>query len=305
MPTTATDREGPVSSTAAAKPTLPAPRRARASAAAIIALASVGLCSIAPTEADATTRDAASALTCRMIAVSAEHGGPIAGRSRLSRIVHGRVLSMNPNTGRTSMVRFTKRSGRWLESASGAHYAVSGQAISRDGRAGGGYVIAAQLAGHRSVPCAKPSGLQALAADTASAEAAGTNLTSSAVEETPGSTRNRARLLENYSTQKLCLTTPTHPDGAPQISHPSSGVWCYRGRGAWLNDPRGTEWRMPEAPFAGGYFIDTEHTHVILYNNAVVPAAKRPATKPNGEMIVNSPIAWRPYAPNLRFPAGY
>jgi len=298
----ATEREVPVSSAAAVPTTLSAILLACGRTVAVAALASAGFASAA--SARAAAPPAASTLTCRTVAVDAVHGGPIPGRSQLSQIVHGKVLSMNPNTGTTSMVRFARHSGRWLRSPSGARYAMAGQAISRDGRPGGSYVIAARLGSNRTVLCAKASALQVFAADTAAAEPAATQLPASGVEETPGSSRNVARLLENHSTQTICLTTPVHPDGAPRVSHPSSGIWCYRGRGAWLNDQYGTERQTPEAPVYGAYFTDVIHTHRIVYNNAVVPAAKRPNAKPNGEAILNSPIAWRAYSPSFRFPAG-
>ena len=264
---------------------------------ALAALASVAVPS-------AGAAQSPSRMSCHVVPVGEVHGGSIAPMSHLTRIEHGTVLALNANTGAKTTIRFTSRSGRWLEGKSGARFAMAGQALTRDGRPGGAYLIAAKLGRGRSVLCAGSTDLTAHAADTASKPATGTNLPLQGVEEVAGSTYNRVQLLENHSPQKVCTNTPTHPDGATLVSRPSATVWCYSGRGAWLNDPYGTERQAPSAPFTGGYFGDANHTHRVVYNNYVVPAAKRPATKPNGEAILNSAIAWRTYSPNFHNPPG-
>ena len=244
-----------------------------------------------PATASAQTRQ----IQCTRIAQASSHGGSIAANSNLSPIHHGRVLTIDPNTGAKSHSRFTARSGRWMTGADGTRYAVAGQWISRSGHADGPRLIAAPMQpGHR-VPCAGPS-LLAQAADTASVAADGT-LPASGYTETAGSSTNAHALLVNYATRDICTNTKVHPDGAPLISaNPSANVWCYTGRGACLNDPNGIERYSPAE--GGGYIDDTAHRHYIQYLGATVAAAKRPSTYPDGRIIPNSPIVWRTVARN-------
>jgi hypothetical protein len=61
-----------------------------------------------------------------------------------------------------------------------------------------------------------------------------------------------------------------------------------------LNDSNGCE----RDPATGTYFTEAKYCHRILYNNAVVPAAKRPASKPDGTPLPSTAIVWRPVALN-------
>jgi hypothetical protein len=257
----------------------------------------VTVAAIAGAAIPATASTQTRKMQCTRIAQASSHGGSIAANSNLSPIRHGRVLTIDPNTGAKSRSRFTARSGRWMTGADGTRYAVAGQWISHGGHAGGRQLIAAPMRpGHR-VPCAGPSPL-AQAADTASVAADG-SLPASGYIETSSSSTNVHALLVNYATRDICTNTNVHPDGAPLSAvnpHPSTNVWCYTGRGACLNDPNGIERYSPAE--GGGYIDDTAHRHYIQYLGATVAAAKRPATYPDGRIIPNSPIVWRPVAKN-------
>jgi hypothetical protein len=238
--------------------------------------------------------------SCHVVPVGEVHGGRIAPMSHLTRIEHGKVLALNANTGAKTTIRFTARSGRWLESKSGARYAMAGQALTRDGRRGGAYLIAAKLGAGRSVLCAGSTRVTAHAADTAGRSASpGMTLVDVSITEVLASSFNRVELLRNYSTQRVCTNTRTHPDGAAPSTtnpNPSPGISCYSGRGAWLNNPDGRERDETGTPVGPQHFVTS--------NNATVPAAKRPSTRPNGEAVPNSAIVWRIYSPNFHNPPG-
>ncbi len=245
--------------------------------------------------------------TCESVRVIEEHGKPMPGNAQLSEIKRGKVLVVGLETGKTRKAKFRRNaarhkrvSGRWLESNHG-DFALAGQAISRSGEPGGRWVIASKAQADDGVTCKAPLKGQPKR-DTAAAESSGTNLPASAVEETPTSASNASGMpLVNPATREVCTNSPNHPDGAMQSSHPSAAVWCFIGPGAGLNDPYGTERQPLEAPYYGHYYVDTNHTHKIIYNNAIVPAAKRPSVKPNGSAVItNSPIVWRPVAYGVR-----
>jgi hypothetical protein len=56
--------------------------------------------------------------------------------------------------------------------------------------------------------------------------------------------------------------------------------------------------------FTSTQYSESSRHHVVTCLGSLVPAAKRPATKPDGEAIPSSANAWRPYSPNFRNPAG-
>ena len=257
----------------------------------------VTVAAIAGAAIPATASAQSRQIQCTRIAQASSHGGSIAANSNLSPIRHGMVLTIDPDTGAKSHSRFTAQSGRTMTGADGTRYAVAGQWISRGGHAGGSRLIAAPIQpGHR-VPCAGPS-LLARAADTASVAADGT-LSASGVTETGVSSTNAGGLLVNYATRDICTNTKVHPDGAALSTvnpHPSANVWCFSGRGACLNDPNGMERYSPAE--GGKYIDDSLHRHYVAYNGSIVPAAKRPSTYPDGRLIPNSPIVWRPVARN-------
>ena len=74
--------------------------------------------------------------------------------SQLARIRDGEVLALNADTTAKTTIRFTSHSGRWLQSKTGARCALAGQSLTRDGRRGGAYLIAAKVNKDRSVLCA-------------------------------------------------------------------------------------------------------------------------------------------------------
>lgn len=235
------------------------------------------------------------------------HGYRMRPNCQLSEIVKGTVPCVHATKQKVKTCRFRtqgKGSGQWLEGVQQgekANYALAGQPITRKGKRRGAWVVASRATHDHEVPCRKPAPDQA-DKDTASAESAGTNLPASGVEEIPASTTNvTGQPLQNWATREICLSSATHPDGATLSSHvPNSNVWCFSGRGAGLNDQYGTERQTLEAPTYGTYYVDTNHTHRLLYNNAVVPAAKRPPLKPNGQPFSTPPatIKWAPYVPS-------
>ena len=72
----------------------------------------------------------------------------------------------------------------------------------------------------------------------------------------------------------------------------ATGVYCYTGRGAALNDVGGRE-RGP----SGSYLVQSYHCHMAVLSPTVsLWVAKRPAN--NGSTVnVNSPLIWRPVVP--------
>jgi hypothetical protein len=113
--------------------------------------------------------------------------------------------------------------------------------------------------------------------------------------EKAGSTTNVSdRPLESYATRTVWTNMPTHPDGAPRSPEdttPGTYPYGYTALGAAMNDSNGVE---RYAPAQGSMYIDDPyHRHFIIYNGATVAAAKRPLTRPDGTIIVNSAIAWR------------
>lgn len=236
---------------------------------------------------------AANVSECNPVAVRTTHGKRMEAYCRLSRIDDGTVACLQTNTAKLAKCRFTPSSGRWLESKRGALYAMVGQAISRDGKPGGSYTIAAKLGKDGRPPCVKDSGgLRASAADSAGT-AASTELAAGCVTEVMGSASNvTGRPLQNHATREVCTSSYPHPDYAPLLRRGADGSYCYLGRGAGLNDRYGTERDSMNV-----YFRESEYCHVIWSGGAEVPAAKRPATTTYpapGRVQTNTPIVWRP-----------
>jgi hypothetical protein len=244
---------------------------------------------------------------CEPVRVEDSHAKGMIPGCQLSEIVGGKVPCVHVSKEATKTCHFRttgNQSGKWLEGAQhgdDAEYAMAGQGITRKGKPGGPWVVATKATHDAVLPCKKapPANPRRHGSvrDTPSTTT-DSSLPFQAVEETPGSTFNRIQLLDNFATREICTNTATHPDGAMQSSHPSPAVYCYSGKGAGLNDSNGMERRSPAE--GGGYYNDPQHHHVIRYLGALVPAAKRPNTKPNGEVIANSPIAWRTVNPNAK-----
>ena len=231
---------------------------------------------------------------CKMVKPRTAHGGFIMGNSTLSPIKNGRVRTFEPTTMKTVYARFKSNSGKWIVTRDGKRYALADQWISRNGRKNGNLVIAAPNMPGRRVMCTPRMGFRAMAADTASYPSDG-SLASSGYTEVNGSTKNvNERPLENYATYDVCGNLAVHPDGAarsPTNPNPSPGIFCYRYKGAGMNDPYGVERYSPAQ--GGTYIDDPYHRHFISYTGGTVAAAKRPNTYPDGRVILNSAIAWR------------
>lgn len=266
-------------------------RRALASAIAAAAIASPAAAAATPPAPRLPA--AANVSECQPVAVRATHAKRMEAFCRLSRIDNGTVACLQTDTAKLAKCRFTPSSGRWLESKRGPLYAMVGQAISRDGRPGGRYTVAAKLGKDGRPPCVKDSGgLRASAADMAGT-AASQELAAGCVTEVMGSASNVTGLrLQNHATREVCTSSYPHPDGAQLVRRGADGSYCYLGRGAGLNDRYGTERNSMNV-----YFAEAEYCHVIWSSGAEVPAAKRPATTTYpapGRVQTNTPIVWRP-----------
>ena len=76
------------------------------------------------------------------------------------------------------------------------------------------------------------------------------------------------------------------------MGSPQPGVWCYKGQGAGLNDPSGTE-----RDINGWYLSGSRRCHVAWSGGYEVAAAKRPAVinyPLPARVDTRSPIVWRP-----------
>ena len=219
-------------------------------------------------------------------------GRGMLANTRLGRIQHGTVWCVQVETAEVAQCRFTRRSGSWIESASG-DYALVGQSVALDGAPGGDYVVSSRINPDGTVPALEPSGY-----DTAG-RSASQELDGAAVIETLGASTNvSGRLLENYATLEVCTSESTHPDAARLTRSPAAGIYCYAGRGAALNDIHGTE-----RDIYGNYLTEDHFQHVAWVSGVETVAAKRPATvsyPAPGRVKTDSPIQWRPVNNNVR-----
>jgi hypothetical protein len=249
---------------------------------------------------------------CEPVRVEDQHGKAMIPGCQLARIVDGKVPCVHIAREKASLCKFRTgkhKSGKWLEGIEqGKHakFAMGGQAITRKGKPGGRWVVASKATHDAGMPCKKPRpdptkrDSNALKRDSQSV-ASDTPLPGGGVLEVAASTTNRVQLLKNFATREVCTNSATHPDGAAQSSHPSGSVWCYTGQGAGLNDPNGLERRPPEhAGTYSAYYGEPQYRHFVLYNNALAAAAKRPATKPDGTVLTNTPITWRVVDPKAK-----
>lgn len=142
-----------------------------------------------------------------------------------------------------------------------------------------------------SVPCLPPQG-----ADTA-ATPAGTELGGGCVVETINASTN-ASLHEqnNYCKLDVCARAGSNTDGASGAAKTAT-VTCWKGEGAALNDPNGTE-----RDAAGVYYPGVEACHRAWQPSGAdfyeVTAAKRPTTV-SGKVIETTAIRWLPLAPGV------
>ena len=223
------------------------------------------------------------------------HGKGFEALCRLAFIDHGTVPCLSVNTAKPGTCRFTPRSGAWLESTTGAAYALAGQSISPRGVPGGRYVIASRRSRKEPPPCMQdPNRPKARTSDSAGT-ASGTELAGSCTVEVFGSTKNASGLpLANYATRTVCSSTFGSLDQltAQYIGSPQPGVYCYKGQGAGLNDISGRERDRNNV-----YLTGSKRCHVAWSGGYEVFAAKRPATisyPAPGRVDTKSPIVWRP-----------
>ena len=247
---------------------------------------------------------------CVPVEVRAAFGGRILANTRLARIEDGRVPCMHIEEMTTALCVFSmasgSESGKWVETPEGS-FAQIGQALSRDGKPGGDYVVAARVGAVDSAFCIEPTGM-----DTAGRVSPGVELAIACVVEEVLMPWNALSVIQwaplvNVATLEVCSrnnpATVPHPDGSQVVrsyAQPGSAVddtFCYSGWGAALNDINGTERDETTA-----YRIGEGYCHMIVSGGFEVPGAKRPATKSlPAPGIVNdkSYIVWRPVNPNI------
>jgi hypothetical protein len=253
----------------------------------------LAVAALAPSAASAAERPTTS--PCRPVPVADTHGKGFEAFCRLAYIDHGTVPCLSINTAKPRTCRFTPRSGAWLESTTGAAYALAGQSISPRGVKGGNYVIASRRSRKDPPPCMQgPNAPKASAADSAGTGAT-VELASACTVEVFGSAKNASGLaLANYATRPVCSSTHDSFDQltAQYVGSPEPGVWCYKGQGAGLNDRNGTERNSSNV-----YLTGSQRCHVAWSGGYEVFAAKRPATisyPAPGRVDTKSPIVWRP-----------
>jgi hypothetical protein len=258
----------------------------------LLALTTLAVAAGAAAAAPAVAAPVPARSACRPVAVQSFHGGKrMEAYCRLARVEHGSVPCLTLDAGKPGRCRFTTNSGRWLRSTSGAMYARAGQRISRLGAPGGNRVIASPAGKAPCVEDPKPKARLSDAAGTATGYELGWQCT---VEVMLSSSNATGLPLRNYATQEVCSTTHGSPDQANAIftRSPEPGVFCYRGEGAGLNDPNGTE-----RDITNRYLPGWQACHIVWSGGYEVFAAKRPATRnwpAPGRVDWNTPIVWRP-----------
>ncbi len=104
--------------------------------------------------------------------------------------------------------------------------------------------------------------------------------------------------MDSYATLEVCSSTSQSVDHISSVftRSPSPGVYCFKGEGAGLNDPNGTE-----RDATNTYLPGSHRCHVVWSNGVEVLAAKRPATTGYPARVdPKTPLLWRPVAQNLR-----
>jgi hypothetical protein len=136
------------------------------------------------------------------------HGQGLFGNTHLAKIDKALVPCVHAETGEVAQCRFGPRSGIWLEADCG-DYAMTGQAITRDGKPGGDWAIAARVSASGKVLSVKPSGRDS------AGTVYDTDLAGSCMLETALSAANATgNPLVNYATLEVCTSSNPHPDGA-------------------------------------------------------------------------------------------
>jgi hypothetical protein len=241
--------------------------------------------------------------TCEPIIVSNVHraspaakNDPFPRRQRLGLIENGTVPCIHGDRAEPTRCAFLaldfakggKASGHWVEDKQGRRFAPIGQTLTKEGRRGGMYVVAA-LVTNNTVPCIEYAASRDVVGTSGSVE-----LDPGCITETMGSSSNASgRPLRNYATIPVCTTSHPHPDGATlQSANKAAGTYCYIGEGAGLNDHNGRERDQ-----RGNYLTGAGNCHVGWSGGVEVFVGKRPATiayPPPGRVNPNSPIVWRP-----------
>jgi uncharacterized delta-60 repeat protein len=273
--------------------------------------------------------------TCAGVTVTQFHGEEFHGNSRIARIENGRVACMNSETGELSECLFSTSGASaglmWVEAIDG-QYAKTGQAITQQGAPDGEWIVAARVNSDGSVPCVAPP-VQSVVEpmsypsrdvdsrdidskggpnggmpnDTIGTVTPGEELISVCPIEDIGQEYNAASgyysmwmPILNHAMLEVCTSSNPHPDD-PELTRTISScngtVYCYRWRGAALNDINGTE-----RDVFTNYYTGNTSCHVLQNGGFEVPAAKRPATRSlpaPGSVNVNTPILWRPVNPNV------
>ncbi|MGH3769536.1 MAG: hypothetical protein ACRDS0_06235 [Pseudonocardiaceae bacterium] len=222
------------------------------------------------------------ALFVQPIAATTLHGPGFLGNSMIGRITNGTVPCVQVDTAAPATCAFHPDTSSWMESPQG-DWALAGQPTSPTGEPGD-WVTAAQVNPEGTYPALMATGHDTTGAPSAVPAAGGAQ-----PEQRLTATNASGWPMENYATLEVCTSTYPHPDGATLTRSPSPGVYCYIGKGAALNDPRGIE-----RDAAGVYLPETHNAHVILVGSTIVIAAKRPATSSTPAVITNSPLLWRP-----------
>jgi hypothetical protein len=224
--------------------------------------------------------------------VMAVHGDGFNASSRLALIEDGWVWCLELHSGMPTRCRFLPDSSTWLETNTGA-YALVGQAITKDGESGGECIMAARVNSDGTVPGVDMPSLNdavGLPADVSLGFGQGV------IEQLLSASNVTGFRLENVATRQVCTGSNPHPDGAELAATPAAGVFCYRGRGAGLNDING--WERDEA---GNYRPAERFIHYLRVADFEAPAGKRPAT--GGYPPKASPtsqILWRLVDPRVR-----
>jgi hypothetical protein len=228
------------------------------------------------------------AVFARPVGATRMHGSGFPGLSMIGRITDGRVACVGVETAQPGYCAFTPASGAWMESADG-DWAFAGQPISPTGQPGRDWIVAGAVYPDGTYPALMPTGH-----DTAGTSGS-VPLSAGATPEKFLSPHNASGFtLQNHATREVCTSSFPHPDNAKLTRSPSPGVYCYIGRGAALNDPKGRE-----RDEHGVYLPDTHHAHIVVLSPThTVIVAKRPATT-NSPIAVNpnSPLVWRPVSP--------
>ncbi len=235
---------------------------------------------------------------CRPVPVAKTHGKGFEANCRLAYIDHGTVPCVTIDAAKPRTCRFTSSSGAWLQSTTGARYAMAGQRISPRGKPGGRFVIASRSSLKDPPPCMQDPNHKVARTSDAAGTSTSYTLPGSCIIEVALSANNASgKQMDNYATKTVCSSTHDSYDqrSAMFMGSPEPGVWCYSGEGAGLNDINGTE-----RDYWNNYLPGMDRCHVGMSNGWEVYAAKRPATTGWPVRVdTHSPIVWRPVAKNV------